>query len=163
MRCGRPPDTSTPQVPDRLDSRPRGYGPATFAAAVVASVLLAVAGMFAALRSAPAGPDLNADGTGLQTMPPPSSATSGYASTLLIDPDTPTAVSGPPLTEAGRPEVLYVATEYCPYCAEENWALIVALSRFGQFTGLTISRSPQFEDVPPIGTWTFYGSYYTSP
>ena len=167
---------------------PTGKRPATFAAAVVASVLLTVAGTFAALRltssgpadpalaglitevttvpvgtPAPAGPDLNTDGTGLQTMPPPSSATSGYASTLLIDPDTPTAVSGPPLTEAGKPEVLYVATEYCPYCAEENWALIVALSRFGQFTGLTTSRSPQFEDVPPIDTWTFYGSSYTSP
>jgi uncharacterized protein DUF929 len=47
-------------------------------------------------------------------------------------------------------------------CAEENWPLIVALSRFGQFTGLTTSRSPRFEDVPPIDTWTFYGSSYAS-
>jgi len=94
-------------------------------------------------------------------MPP--TIAPGAATTLMTDPDVPTAVTGPPLTEAGKPEVLYVATGYCPYCAAENWALIVALSRFGQFTGLTTSRSPQFEDVPPIDTWTFYGSSYTSP
>ena len=97
----------------------------------------------------------------LGAMPP--SIAPGSASTMMTDPDVPAAVSGPPLTEAGKPEVLYVATGYCPYCAAENWALIVALSRFGQFTGLTTSRSPQFEDVAPIDTWTFYGSSYTSP
>jgi hypothetical protein len=71
-------------------------------------------------------------------------------------------VSGPPLTADGQPEVLYVATEYCPYCVAENWALIVALSRFGQFSGLSTSRSPFFEDVPPVDGWTFYGSSYAS-
>jgi len=72
-------------------------------------------------------------------------------------------VSGPPLTAGGKPEVLYVATEYCPYCVAENWALIVALSRFGTFSGLTTSRSAYFDDIPPIDGWTFYGSSYTSP
>ena len=45
----------------------------------------------------------------------------------------------------------------------ENWPLIVALSRFGKFTGLTTSRSTQFDHIAPIDTWTFYGSHYTSP
>ena len=45
----------------------------------------------------------------------------------------------------------------------ENWPLIVALSRFGQFTGLTTSRSPEFEHIAPIDSWTFYGSHYASP
>jgi hypothetical protein len=160
---------------------------------VVACVLLAAVGTFAALRltsSGPADPDLGRLITevttvpvdkaapagfigvagGLPGTPPPLSGTPGPPSiapgastTLMTDPDVPTAVTGPPLTEAGKPEVLYVATGYCPYCAAENWALIVALSRFGQFTGLTTSRSPRFEDVPPIDTWTFYGSSYTSP
>jgi hypothetical protein len=74
----------------------------------------------------------------------------------------PIPVSGPPLTADGKPEVLYVATEYCPYCVAENWALIVALSRFGQFSGLSTSRSPFFEYVPPVDGWTFYGSSYAS-
>ena len=165
---------------------PAGKRPGTLTAAVVACVLLAAAGAFAALRltsSGPADPDLGrlitevttvpvdtaapagfiAGRGGLPATPPPPSVAPGSASTMMTDPDVPAAVSGPPLTEAGKPEVLYVATGYCPYCAAENWALIVALSRFGQFTGLTTSRSPQFEDVPPIDTWTFYGSSYTSP
>jgi hypothetical protein len=167
---------------------PAGKRPGTLTAAVVACVLLAAAGTFAALRltsSGPADPDLGrlitevttvpvdtaapagfiAESGGLPATPPPPSGAPGYAPNTLTGPDAPApaAVSGPPLTEAGKPEVLYVATGYCPYCAAENWALIVALSRFGQFTGLTTSRSPKFEDVPPIDTWTFYGSSYTSP
>lgn len=30
---------------------------------------------------------------------------------------------GHPLTAGGKPEVLYVGTEFCPYCAAENWVL----------------------------------------
>ena len=41
-----------------------------------------------------------------------------------------------PLTANGKPEVLYMGAEYCPYCAAERWAMIVALSRFGTFSGL---------------------------
>jgi hypothetical protein len=71
-------------------------------------------------------------------------------------------VTAPPLTADGKPEVLYVATEYCPYCDAENWALIVALSRFGQFSGLSTSRSPFFDGIPPVDGWTFYRSSYAS-
>jgi hypothetical protein len=79
-----------------------------------------------------------------------------------IDSSVPIAVSGPALTADGKPEVLYIATGYCPYCVAENWALIVALSRFGEFSGLRTSRSPFFEKVPPVDGWTFYGSSYAS-
>jgi hypothetical protein len=71
-------------------------------------------------------------------------------------------VYGSPLSSGGRREVLYMGTEFCPYCAAESWSLIVALSRFGQFSGLSTIRSPHFEDVPPVDGWTFYGSSYTS-
>jgi hypothetical protein len=67
-----------------------------------------------------------------------------------------------PLTSAGKPEVLYVATEYCPFCAAQSWPLIIALSHFGQFSGLNVSRSPTFEGIAPVDGWTFYGSSYTS-
>jgi hypothetical protein len=66
------------------------------------------------------------------------------------------------LTENGKPEVFYVGEEYCPYCAAENWALIVALSRFGAFSGLNTIRSVDYPPFPPLDTWTFYGSSYTS-
>jgi Domain of unknown function (DUF929) len=100
---------------------------------------------------------------GLSGLPASASSGIAYSSTLLIEPDTLKAVSGPPLTLSAKPEVLYVADEYCPYCAMENWPLIVALSRFGKFTGLTTSRSTEFDHIAPVDSWTFYGSRYTSP
>ena len=35
------------------------------------------------------------------------------------------------LTEAGLPEMLYMGAEYCPFCAAERWAMVMALSKFG--------------------------------
>ncbi len=119
----------------------------------------ALAGLITEVTTVPVGKSV----PGLPGLPASASSASAYSSTLLISPGTLNAVGGPPLTRSGKPEVLYVATEYCPYCAMENWPLIVALSRFGQFTGLTTSRSPEFEHIAPIDSWTFYGSRYTSP
>lgn len=77
-------------------------------------------------------------------------------------------VSGAPLTAGSKPEVLYVGADFCPYCAALRWPLIVALSRFGSFSGLTTTRSAitdgagRQEPYPATPTWTFYGSRYTS-
>lgn len=44
----------------------------------------------------------------------------------------PAAVTGqPPLTSGGKPELLYIGAEFCPFCAVERWSLAVALSKFG--------------------------------
>jgi hypothetical protein len=119
----------------------------------------ALAGLIREVTTVPVGKSV----PGLPGRSASASSTSAYSSTLLIGAGGLTTVSGPPLTRGGKPEVLYVATEYCPYCAMENWPLIVALSRFGQFTGLTTSRSPEFEHIAPVDSWTFYGSHYASP
>ena len=73
-----------------------------------------------------------------------------------------TKVSGSPLTENGKPEVLYIGAEYCPYCAAQRWAMIVSLSRFGTFSGLTTIHSSSSDAYPNTPTWTFDGSSYTS-
>jgi hypothetical protein len=79
-----------------------------------------------------------------------------------------TPVSGALLTAGGKPEVLYIGADFCPYCAAVRWPLIVALSRFGTFSGLSTTRSAitdgagQHELYPATPTWTFYGSRYTS-
>jgi uncharacterized protein DUF929 len=70
--------------------------------------------------------------------------------------------AGHPLTASGKPEVLYIGTEYCPYCAAENWALLVALGRFGTFTGVNEIRSARYPPIPPLDSWTFYGSAFSS-
>jgi hypothetical protein len=73
----------------------------------------------------------------------------------------PKSISGAPLTSGGKPEVLYIGAEYCPYCAAERWAMVVALSRFGTFSGLQVTRSAamngagQAELYPNTATWTF--------
>jgi hypothetical protein len=84
------------------------------------------------------------------------------AAALANAPSVPVPVSAPPLTADGKPEVLYVGTEYCPYCAAQSWALLVALSRFGTFTGLRTIRSGNYRPYPELATWTFYGSAYSS-
>jgi len=71
--------------------------------------------------------------------------------------------SGAALTSGGKPEVLYIGGEYCPYCATERWAMVVALSRFGTFSGLSGIRSAGgAEAYPNTATVTFYKSTYTS-
>ena len=67
------------------------------------------------------------------------------------------------LTSGGKPEVVYVGAEYCPYCAAERWAMTIALSRFGTFSGLHgIHSAPSPEAYPSTSTLTFYKSTYTS-
>jgi Domain of unknown function (DUF929) len=72
-----------------------------------------------------------------------------------------TAISGAPaLTADGKPEILYIGGEFCPFCAAERWALAAALSRFGTLSGLHfIHSSPTDGDIP---TLSFYKSGYSS-
>jgi Domain of unknown function (DUF929) len=97
-------------------------------------------------------------------LPSSSSSVSSASSSIPVfeGSPSPTGPNARPLFSGGKPEVLYVATEYCPFCVAQSWPLIVALSHFGQFSGLSTSRSPTFESIPPVDGWTFYGSSYTS-
>lgn len=69
---------------------------------------------------------------------------------------------GTPLTQDGKPKVLYIGAEYCPFCAMERWALIGALSRFGTFTGVTETRSSSTDVHPDTPTFSFKDAKYTS-
>jgi Domain of unknown function (DUF929) len=69
----------------------------------------------------------------------------------------------PVLEQDGKPEVLYIGAEYCPFCATERWPLVVALSRFGTFTNLGGTESAAApEAFPQTQTFTFHGATYTS-
>jgi hypothetical protein len=74
----------------------------------------------------------------------------------------PAKISGTPLTSGGKPEMLYIGAEYCPYCAFERWGMIVALSRFGSFSGLHTVHSSSSDQYPNTPTWSFYQTTYTS-
>ena len=74
----------------------------------------------------------------------------------------PKPISGSALTSGGKPEVLYMGAEYCPFCAAERWGMVVALSRFGTFKNLSTTHSASGDQFPNTATWTFYKSSYTS-
>jgi hypothetical protein len=74
----------------------------------------------------------------------------------------PNRIDAPPLTAGGKPRVLYIGAEYCPYCATERWAVIVALSRFGSWHGLRYAFSAADDVYPNTATFTFHGASYTS-
>jgi hypothetical protein len=77
----------------------------------------------------------------------------------------PAKVTGHPSTLSGtdgKPEVLYIGAEYCPYCAAERWAMVEALSRFGTFGGLKATHSSTSDVYPDTKTFSFVGSTFTS-
>jgi hypothetical protein len=61
------------------------------------------------------------------------------------------------------PEILYMGAEYCPYCAAQRWSTIIALSRFGKFSGLGNMSSYSGDVYPNTPTFTFIKAKYTSP
>ena len=71
-------------------------------------------------------------------------------------------INSTPLTSGGKPEVLYLGGEYCPFCATQRWAMVNALSRFGTFKGLTATHSSGTDVDPNTPTFTFYKSTFTS-
>lgn len=64
------------------------------------------------------------------------------------------------LSVDGKPELLYVGAEFCPFCAAERWAMVQALSRFGTFKDLSEIHSATTDGN--IATFSFYKSSYTS-
>jgi hypothetical protein len=87
-----------------------------------------------------------------------------YANSTYSPPPLNPISGSPPLVSNGKPEMLYIGAEFCPYCAAMRWAMAVALSRFGHFTtqlhGIHSSSSDVYPSTP---TLTFYKAGYTSP
>ena len=72
--------------------------------------------------------------------------------------------TGTTLTSAGKPQMLYIGAEFCPYCAAMRWSMAIALSRFGHFTTpLKGIRSSPTDTDPNTATLTFYKAGYDSP
>ncbi|GHO43158.1 DUF929 family protein [Ktedonospora formicarum] len=81
----------------------------------------------------------------------------GNAKTLFKEVPPGTSI---PKGPTGKPQLLYVGADWCPYCAAQRWSIVAALSRFGSFGGKidTISSAEQ-----NIITFSFHGAKYTSP
>ena len=92
------------------------------------------------------------------TVPASVSDTIGAAGVTSV----PQGIDAPALTENGKPKVLYVGAEYCPFCAAERWPMVVALSRFGTWTGLAGTESGAKDVFPSTQTLSFHGAKFTS-
>jgi len=83
----------------------------------------------------------------------------GLPSTAAV----PTKIAPSLSTVATNGAVSYVGAEYCPFCAIQRWALLVALSKFGSFTNLDNRAYSSSTDVyPGLASWSFIGAKYTS-
>ena len=82
----------------------------------------------------------------------------GQATTLLQQVKTP----GPRLTLDGKPAIVFVSEESCPFCAAERWALTVALSHFGTWSQLGITKSSATDIYPNTATLSFRAARYRS-
>jgi thiol-disulfide isomerase/thioredoxin len=101
----------------------------------------------------------------------PMSVFNTVGATSTVSPVTaPQALKGAPAytgissTGAKVPAVLYIGAEYCPFCAAQRWATIVALSRFGTWSGLGDMESSTLsgEVYPGTPTFTFVNAKYSS-
>lgn len=86
--------------------------------------------------------------------------TVGAGTTLKVFQATPKGTAK--LTANGKPVVIYVGADWCPYCAATRWSTVVALSRFGSFKGLTLMRSSPSDVYPNTATFSFHNASYTS-
>jgi thiol-disulfide isomerase/thioredoxin len=76
--------------------------------------------------------------------------------------NAPYKINGSSLTLAGKPEMLYVGAEFCPFCAAERWSMVMALSQFGKLSGLRGVTSSATDVNASTPTFSFYNSSYSS-
>ena len=140
--------------------------------ALVAACVLSVAVVATSLSVVALGTHDNS-----RPAPPTGAALAAYYRAAVSVPDStletvglpadvavPTEVTPSLSTVATNGVVSYVGAEYCPYCALERWALLVALSKFGTFTTLDSEILSSSSDVyPHLASWSFVGAGYESP
>lgn len=135
--------------------------PWTLVGIIVVLVALVV-GVFFALSnqsSQNAGADAATALKMVTSIDPKTLATVGTGGSGVKSLLTPTAKGSSPLQGSnGKPEVFFLGADYCPYCAAQRWAIIVALSRFGTFGPLTPIQAAEQN----ISTYTFHNSSYSS-
>jgi hypothetical protein len=98
----------------------------------------------------------------ITTVPDSALQSVGTGSVLSYNPKPISTIKGASLTAGGKPEMLYIGAEFCPYCAAMRWSMAVALSKFGTLSPLHGIHSSSTDTDPSTPTLTFYKSTYTS-
>ena len=172
--------TKTPSKKRPTSGRPpaRGGRPAGLFTWLAVGLVVVVVAALVIIKVAGGGSNTPSTSSSFQPVSPttlaqlttvPASVFNAVGVTSPVAPVTPPQlVKGQPaLTTtnaagAKAPEVLYIGAEYCPYCAAERWAAIIALSRFGTWKGLGDMSSSSTDYAPNTPTFTFQKATYAS-
>jgi len=92
-----------------------------------------------------------------------SASTPYTAPPSIVYPGAFKPISEPTISINGKPIIVYIGAEFCPYCAAARWPLIIALLRFGNFSGLEYMLSSSTDVYPNTPTFSFVQATYTSP
>ena len=134
--------------------------------AVTAVLAVVVALVAIKLTSAPARPVATESAASSviarQVTTVPASVLTGVSSGQVITPLRAVQRSGPALTVGGKPVIVFVSEESCPFCAAERWSLAVALSHFGTWSHLGSTTSSATDVYPGTATLSFRAAVYRS-
>jgi hypothetical protein len=134
--------------------------------AVTAVLAVVVALVAIKLTSAPARPVATESAASSvivrQVSTVPAAVLTGASTGQVITPLQAVQGSGPPLTVGGKPAIVFVSEESCPFCAAERWSLAVALSHFGTWSHLGSTTSSATDVYPSTATLSFRTAVYRS-
>ena len=145
----------------RADSRRRLFAPVVS----VSIVLAVVAGLVAVSLSSPKA-SANEAAAPASVVSKVSTLTPSVLSRVGVGQASNPLESVPgggPLTIKGKPVVVFVSEESCPFCAAERWPLVIALSHFGTWGNLGATTSSGTDVYPGTATFSFRNATYTSP
>jgi hypothetical protein len=130
------------------------------AGAVVTAVLAAVVALVTVkLTATPARPVASESQASpavvRQVTTVPATALARMSPGQGITPLQPVRTSGPPLTIGGKPTIVFVSEESCPFCAAERWSVAIALSHFGTWSHLGTTTSSATDVYPDTATLSF--------
>lgn len=167
MARAKPARTSSPPSRVRPSQRPprpwyAGPVPLVATAATIAAIVIGLvvwSGSGASTAPAPTASAANEVVTGLTHLDASAGLGVGAGSVK-----NPLKSTGEKVTRTadGKTRVTYVGTEYCPYCAAQRWSLLVALSRFGTFSGVQLTQSSSSDIYPNTATFTFIHARFVS-
>jgi Domain of unknown function (DUF929) len=128
---------------------------ATAATLVTVSLTRSPAHLTASESAAPAA-------VARQVTSVPASTLTRVSPGRVVTPLHQVASSGPPLTVNGKPAIVFVSEESCPFCAAERWSLTVALSHFGTWDHLGVTSSAANDIFPSTATLSYRTAQYHS-
>ncbi|MGD0320862.1 MAG: DUF929 family protein [Acidimicrobiales bacterium] len=171
-RPGQSPGPGKPRPPRRYSSSVLGLGAIGVVVVIVVAlvILKATNSSTNSSTSSSASPSTSLSTTGEISAPTSLiSEVTGVSSSVAQAVGLPSSVTPPsmlkgqqPLTLDGKPGAVYIGAEFCPYCAAERWAIVMAFSKFGTFSGLKETSSSRWDYAPSTATFSFYGASYSS-